>query len=589
MARLSSVTVELRATTAKFQASMEKAQSKLKRFRKSTDGARVALASLVGVGSSLAFAGLIKSTIDSGDKLDKLNKRLGASTEFLSQMQHAAKLSGIEFNQFTMGVQRMTRRIAEAGVGTGEAKKALEELGMSGQNLARLSIEEQFYAVADALKSVENPADRVRLAMKFFDSEGVSLIQMMGDGSKGLKEMAAEADRLGITLDQKTAQAMARANDEITRAQASLQGGLTQVSAALAPLIGEIADNFTRSALEANGFADEITKGMQGAASVVGAVADGIRVIQIAFKGAEIAGLGFLGAFEAAPSIIKDIGDGIFQWILTPLKGALEIAAIFSEKAKEALSQLEGASLFPEGWGDTSELDNVIGALDVVKGELNDLLMAELPSQKIKAALDEVIANAEKRTEEMREKIASTPVEVPVVAKHGGETGDEKPTLAEEGKTLTDAMFGEGALQTLFSDFDNIEENFKQLVANMVAEAATAAIMKQLFGGDSGGEGGFDWGGFIAGMFSSGSGGRASGGPVAAGMAYPVGEMGPELFVPNTAGSIVPASKIGDNQTVGGSTQIHFHGVRDADSFRRSETQIAAKLATDVRKGNRNL
>ena len=42
------------------------------------------------------------------------------------------------------------------------------------------------------------------------------------------------------------------------------------------------------------------------------------------------------------------------------------------------------------------------------------------------------------------------------------------------------------------------------------------------------------------GRVTSGRPGRASGGPVAAGQPYIVGEKRPELFVPNTAGRIVP-------------------------------------------------
>lgn len=46
-------------------------------------------------------------------------------------------------------------------------------------------------------------------------------------------------------------------------------------------------------------------------------------------------------------------------------------------------------------------------------------------------------------------------------------------------------------------------------------------------------------GGAIGGALGFG-GGRAAGGPVSAGTAYMVGEKGPELFVPNSSGSIVP-------------------------------------------------
>ena len=48
---------------------------------------------------------------------------------------------------------------------------------------------------------------------------------------------------------------------------------------------------------------------------------------------------------------------------------------------------------------------------------------------------------------------------------------------------------------------------------------------------------------------SSGGSSRQFGGPVSAGAAYTVGEVGPELFVPNVSGTIIPNNKLADKKT----------------------------------------
>ncbi len=48
-------------------------------------------------------------------------------------------------------------------------------------------------------------------------------------------------------------------------------------------------------------------------------------------------------------------------------------------------------------------------------------------------------------------------------------------------------------------------------------------------------------------------GAHAMGGPVSSGMAYLVGEEGPELFVPGSSGTIVP------NDQLGGDTHVNVH------------------------------
>ncbi len=76
------------------------------------------------------------------------------------------------------------------------------------------------------------------------------------------------------------------------------------------------------------------------------------------------------------------------------------------------------------------------------------------------------------------------------------------------------------------------------------------------------------------------AGARASGGPVDAGNAYLVGENGPELFVPQTSGAIAPNARPAVTLNV---------QARDAASFLKSETQLAAMLSRALARGQRNM
>jgi phage-related minor tail protein len=77
-------------------------------------------------------------------------------------------------------------------------------------------------------------------------------------------------------------------------------------------------------------------------------------------------------------------------------------------------------------------------------------------------------------------------------------------------------------------------------------------------------------------------GGRAEGGFVAAGQSYLVGERGPEMFTPSASG------RIGGGGAGAVNVSISLPGVTDAQSFRNSETQIAASLARVIARGARN-
>lgn len=79
-------------------------------------------------------------------------------------------------------------------------------------------------------------------------------------------------------------------------------------------------------------------------------------------------------------------------------------------------------------------------------------------------------------------------------------------------------------------------------------------------------------------------GARMGGGPVAAGQSFLVGERGPEIFTPGASGRINPLRGGG-----GVNVNITLPGVSDAESFRRSQSQIAAGLSRALGRGQRNL
>jgi hypothetical protein len=97
-------------------------------------------------------------------------------------------------------------------------------------------------------------------------------------------------------------------------------------------------------------------------------------------------------------------------------------------------------------------------------------------------------------------------------------------------------------------------------------------LLQSLFGSIAGGSGGGIFGGLFGGA-------KAGGGDVMPGKAYLVGEKGPELFSPGMSGSITPNTDLNGlgKSSFNPTNNFHIHGVTDADSFRRSQSQIMAR------------
>lgn len=137
--------------------------------------------------------------------------------------------------------------------------------------------------------------------------------------------------------------------------------------------------------------------------------------------------------------------------------------------------------------------------------------------------------------------------------------------------TLVDGFAGAGAVleRGLLAALKKGSIGFEDLgrmalqIIDRIASHAIQAGLDTLLGGLGGGAKGSGDGGGIGGLLAGGFGallglpGRATGGPVAPGRGYLVGERGPELFVPTSAGRVEAAAP-----------------------SRRSDVRVAINLAT---------
>lgn len=221
----------------------------------------------VGIaGAAGAYALMAKQALESGDKIHKLNLRLGLSTEYLSQLKHASDLSGISLNTTAKSVQKMQENISDAANGIGTAKDSLDELGLSSDGLKQLAPEDQLLAIAKGMESISNKGDRTRIAADIFGGRGVEMLQLLSGGAAGLKQMTNEADSLGLTLSQDGANAIAKFNDDMTRMKARIFGVVQTSVVQLGPTLSSMTDWFGKYIPQAINYT---VKGFQAIPGVV--------------------------------------------------------------------------------------------------------------------------------------------------------------------------------------------------------------------------------------------------------------------------------------------------------------------------------
>lgn len=142
------------------------------------------------------------------------------------------------------------------------------------------------------------------------------------------------------------------------------------------------------------------------------------------------------------------------------------------------------------------------------------------------------------------------------------------------GDTLERGLLG--ALRRGSLGFEDLRRVAFNVLGDIAAQAVQSGIGSLAGGAGSGGIGGgvLGLGSLIGSIF--GLPGRATGGPVAPGRGYLVGERGPEMFVPTSAGRVEPSLGGGKGRDVNVSIRIVSpQGSNQPESLRRSGRQVA--------------
>jgi len=244
-ARIGALHVMLGLDSAEFTAGLAKAQNGLGKFSKLA-GAGLAVVAAAAATAATSLAVLVKGAIDNADEMSKAAQSVGVTAEALSRLNYAAGLSDVSLEKLSTGLSRLTAGLSQIAQGAGgQAKMAMDALGVSALTSSGQlrGSNEVFADVAEKFSKMEDGATKTALAIALFGKFGAELIPMLNMGKSGLADLAAEADRLGITLDTNTGRAAELFNDSITRMQAKFQGLINQIMTGVVPGLAALADS----------------------------------------------------------------------------------------------------------------------------------------------------------------------------------------------------------------------------------------------------------------------------------------------------------------------------------------------------------
>ena len=142
-------------------------------------------------------------------------------------------------------------------------------------------------------------------------------------------------------------------------------------------------------------------------------------------------------------------------------------------------------------------------------------------------------------------------------------------------RSIQDSI-GDGLVDAMNGNFKNIGDSFTKMIQRLVAESLAADLTRSLFGKGGDGSGFLGTALSTVGSFFGFGGAKAGGGDVMSGRSYLVGEQGPEMFVPRTAGSIMSANQ---TASMGGPSQSNVFNITVPQGTSRG---TAAQIGADI-------
>lgn len=267
MAYLGDLLVRLKAETAEFQSDMGKAahvaEKNMRQIESVVDKASAAIGALGVAGFLTAKVMKMQEVIDTQDHINKLSQRVGVAVEDLSGMRFAADLAGVEIESLGTSLQKLNVNMADALAG-GEKSKVFEVIGISAKDSSgRLkSARDVMLEVADKFAVMQDGAAKTAIAVEIFGKSGAAMIPMLNGGAEALRQMDADAKKLGLTFGDDAAKASEAFNDNLRTLQLATEGGARAMVNDYLPALVKITTAMRDAAIE-GGFLKGVLAGAQ--------------------------------------------------------------------------------------------------------------------------------------------------------------------------------------------------------------------------------------------------------------------------------------------------------------------------------------
>ena len=191
--------------------------------------------------------GSISTFTDYASAAQDAATKVGGTARDIQRYGYAAKMSGSSQEELNACLGIFSKNLANAAQGKNKTLvNVFKQLGisMTDANGKMRTTTELLPDIANAMRSQATESQKAYIATQLFGRGGQSLIQMLEGGAEGLNELTAEAERMGIVVDQDGVDSAKAFGDNLDRLKFSLLGVSLSIGQHIIPIIEPMINAF---------------------------------------------------------------------------------------------------------------------------------------------------------------------------------------------------------------------------------------------------------------------------------------------------------------------------------------------------------
>lgn len=193
-----------------------------------------------------AYKQFIGDTVTMADELMEQSVVTGLSTDALQEYAFMAELVDTDVSTITGSMAKMTKNMATASKGTGDAYNAFKKLGVAvtDESGELRDANEVFQEAITALGNMDNETEANALAMQIFGKSAMELNPLIDAGAEAIEEYRNQAHEMGYVLDTETLEALGGVDDTMQLLTNQFTAVKNEIAVALLPIVQEITTAF---------------------------------------------------------------------------------------------------------------------------------------------------------------------------------------------------------------------------------------------------------------------------------------------------------------------------------------------------------